>query len=106
MLQCGIMALISLHTKMVMSLDCTDISRYPTLAHLTFSTRLDDEERKQCCQVKTIFLAQWPSKTSPKLAQNSPQIIIKLDILNVASDPPLPIKREMHFKYATHEVFT
>ena len=60
----------------------------------------------QCCQVKIKFLAQWPSKTSPKVAQKSPQIIIKLFILNVASDTPLPIKRGMHFKYVTHKVFT
>ena len=60
----------------------------------------------QCCQVKIKFPAQSPSKTSPKLAQFPPQIIKKLYILKVASDTPLPIKREMHFKYVTHKVFT
>ena len=46
---------------------------------------LTEKGHFQCCQVKIKFPAQSPLKTSPKLAQLFPQIIIKLFILKVAT---------------------
>ena len=48
-----------------------------------------------------MALENYP-QTSPKIPPNKN----KLYILNAASDTPLPIKREIHFKYVTHKVFT